>query len=390
MKILITTDLYNVTTNGVVTSIKVLCRELEKQGHDVRILTLSDTRHSYQEGNVTYIASVSIGAIYPDLRMALNYRCPLLREIIAWKPDVIHSQCEFFSYQFAKRLARRLGVPLIHTYHSLYEQYVPYVTHCKFGAKALVGSFSRHRLKKADYIIAPTQKVATALRGYKVRSPIVVIPSGIFMERHNQRLSDAERTALRSQLNIPSDHRILLNLGRLGFEKNLQELLHYTGELLTTDNKLTLLFVGDGPARHSLEALAQELGVAENVRFTGRVEPTQVHRYYQLADLFVNASTSETQGLTYIEAAANGLPLLCRRDPCLEEVLQEGRNGFTYTQKAEFLTALHYILDHPQWCACASQQSRETAQRFSGEHFAAAVENLYLIVSPSKEALCTC
>ncbi len=377
MKVLITTDLYHVTTNGVVTSVMVLSRELEKQGHEVRILTLSDTVHSYQRGNVTYIASASIGAIYPDLRMALKYRSPLIRQLLEWKPDVIHSQCEFFSYQFAKRLARRLNVPLIHTYHSLYEQYVPYVTHCRFGARALVGTFSRVRLKRADHIIAPTQKVADALHAYRVRSPISVIPSGIFMERHGKTLSQQERLALRATLQIPEDHQILLNLGRLGIEKNLGELLHYCKELLAPERKLTLLFVGDGPARQSLEDLTDALGLRGNVRFTGRVEPDAVYRYYQLADVFVNASTSETQGLTYIEAAANGLPLVCRADPCLAQVLEEGENGFTYTQKAEFQNALQFVLADAAWRSRASQRSREIAEQFTGAHFATAVEQLY-------------
>ncbi len=378
MKVLITTDLYTVKTNGVVTSVNVLQEELEKQGHEIRILTLSQTAHTYQDGNVCYIASAPIGYIYPDVRMALTYRSSVIRQIIDWKPDVIHSQCEFFSYQFAKRIARKLDIPLIHTYHTLYEQYVPYLTHCKVGEKRIAGTLSRVRLRKADHLIAPTEKVAKALREYRLKNPVSVIPTGLRMEKHRQMLSAQERRELRLSLGIPEENRVILSLGRLGSEKNLDELLRYLSEMLTPEDKLTMLIVGDGPARQSLEKLTKKLGIAGHVIFTGQVKPSEVYRYYQLGDVFVSASTSETQGLTYIEAAANGLPLVCRKDPCLDDVLTDGKNGFTYTQELEFQERLRYVLDHPQWCETAGQYSREVAQRFTGQQFAAAIERIYL------------
>ena len=100
MKILITTDLYTTATNGVVTSVKNLFDELKGKGHDVRILTLSDSMNSYRDGDVYYIRSMPIG-VYPNVRMPLSYRHKLIKELIEWKPDIIHSQCEFFSFQFA-------------------------------------------------------------------------------------------------------------------------------------------------------------------------------------------------------------------------------------------------------------------------------------------------
>jgi 1,2-diacylglycerol 3-alpha-glucosyltransferase len=124
MKVLITTDLYTTNTNGVVTSVQNLFDELTAKGHDVRILTISDTLHSHQEGAVTYIRSVSMEKVYPNVRMPVSYRHKLIQEIIDWKPDVVHSQCEFFSFQFASRISKITGAPIVHTYHTLYEQYM--------------------------------------------------------------------------------------------------------------------------------------------------------------------------------------------------------------------------------------------------------------------------
>ena len=377
MKILITTDLYTTSTNGVVTSVRNLYEELTEKGHDVRILTLAEGGESYKNGHIYYIKSASIGFVYPDVRMPLSYRSGLIQELIDWKPDVVHSQCEFFSFQFAQRIAKLTGAPIVHTYHTLYEQYVNYVLPGKYLGKQVVRQLSRMRLKKVAKIIAPTGKVENALRGYGVTADIRVVPSGISLEQHHHRLSEAERAEKRRELGIPEHHKVLLNLGRLGTEKNLGELLNFFSEALKYDSRLTFMIVGDGPDKVNLENQAKALGITGHVIFTGMVKPEEVQNYYQLADVFVNASTSETQGLTYIEAAANGLPLLCRKDPCLDEVIQDGINGYEYTSLEEFEEYLSDILMNAEWRKAAAVQSEKIAESFGKEHFVESVETIY-------------
>ena len=167
LKILITTDLYTVTTNGVVTSVQNLFDELTANGHDVRILTISADLHSHKEGSVYYIRSVPLKGVYPDLRMPTSFRHKLIQEIIDWKPDVVHSQCEFFSYQFAARISKITGAPIVHTYHTLYEQYMTsYLVPSKRLGDYLVKMLSRRRLKRVSTLVAPTQKVENTLQGY--------------------------------------------------------------------------------------------------------------------------------------------------------------------------------------------------------------------------------
>lgn len=381
MKVLITTDLYTTGTNGVVTSVRNLMEELGKKGHEVRVLTVSERLKSHKDGNVYYIKSIPLGIVYPDVRMPISYRHRYLRELIAWKPDVIHSQCEYFSYQFAGYISRKTGAPIVHTYHTLYEQYVTYVFPSQRLGASFVGVLSRLRLRKAEAIVAPTQKVENVLKNYGIRNPIHVIPSGIALEQHKNRITEEERKGRRQALGIPEDHTVLLNLGRLGTEKNLTELIGLFSAALTQNKKLTLLIVGDGPARCELEEMAAKLGVSDHVVFTGMVDPAEVHKYYQLGDIFVSASTSETQGLTYIEAAANGLPLLCRRDPCLDEVLVEGCNGYEYEAEAEFCELLDTILDNPDWCRAAGAQSAHIADAFDKSSFAEKIEDVYEAVT---------
>lgn len=378
MKILITTDLYTTETNGVVTSVRNLFDELTAAGHDVRILTISDNLHSHKEGAVYYIRSIPLKVVYPDLRMPISYRHRLIQEIIDWKPDIVHSQCEFFSYQFASRISRITGAPIVHTYHTLYEQYVTsYVVPSRRFSDFLVSELSRLRLRKAATVVAPTHKVESVLLSYGLRAPINVVPSGISLEQHYLRISDQERLKRRRELGIADEDKVLLNLGRLGGEKNLGELIGLFALAREQVGNLKFLIVGDGPARGELEALARKLGVEKDVIFTGMVPPGEVQYYYQLGDVFVSASTSETQGLTYIEAAANGLPLLCRQDDCLEEVLEEGRNGFEYTGSEDFLHAIDAMFHDPAWRENASRRSQEIAASFDKRTFGEAIENIY-------------
>lgn len=382
MKVLITTDLYTTATNGVVTSVRNLMDELVKKGHEVRVLTVSERPRSHKDGNIYYIKSLPLGVIYPDVRMPISYRHRYLRELIDWKPDVIHSQCEYFSYQFAGYISRKTGAPIVHTYHTLYEQYVTYIFPSQRIGAYLVGKLSKYRLRKAEAIVAPTAKVETVLKNYGLNNPIHVVPSGITLEQHKQRITPEERKERRSKLGIPEDALVLINLGRLGTEKNLTELVELFAIARAQNNKLMLLIVGDGPAKKELEDTAARLNVKDYVIFTGMVAPEEVHTFYQLGDVFVSSSTSETQGLTYVEAAANGLPLLCRRDPCLDGVLVEGRNGWEYEAEEEFCEIIDAILDNPGCCQTAGNQSEQIAASFDKSCFAEKIEDIYEAVLP--------
>ncbi len=166
---------------------------------------------------------------------------------------------------------------------------------------------------------------------------------------------------------------ILLSVSRIGKEKNIDELIGYMKHL--TDKKISMVLVGDGPAKENLEKLTEKLGLSDIVKFTGMIAPETVPLYYQMADLFVSASTSEAQGLTYIEALATSTPLLCRKDDCLEGVLQEGLNGYSYINEAEFLHNLELLTKSEKeiMALCA----KRTAARFTKDVFVQSIADLY-------------
>ena len=377
MKILITSDWYIPAVNGVVTSIRNLRRELEARGHEVRVLTLSQTTHSWEEKGVTYLGSIPAGRIYPGARLRTSSTRRWLRELAEWGPDVIHSQCEFSTFFVARRMAEYLHVPLIHTYHTVYEDYTHYFSpSVRFGKKA-VAVFSRWVASQTDCIIAPTTKVRQLLLGYGVSRPVFVVPSGIDLDRFSGEPDPIRQAVLRRSLNIPEENRILVCVGRLAEEKNIDELLKFRAHL--GEAPVTLLLVGDGPDRLRLEGVAAGLNLAAPaVVFAGMVPPAQIADWYQLGDLFVSASTSETQGLTYIEALAAGVPALCRADPCLNGVIREGVNGWQYRNETEFLDKLNRLIAHPQWRGQMSAVVRRSVEPYSAREFARMMESIYL------------
>lgn len=376
MKILITSDWYSPAVNGVVTSVKNLRRELERRGHEVRVLTLSQTHRSWAKDGVTYLGSVAAGLVYPGARLRTALAGKWVRELVEWRPDVVHSQCEFSTFFLARRIAEELDVPLIHTYHTVYEDYTHYFSpSVRFGKKA-VAVFSRWVAAHTGCMIAPTGKVRLLLQHYGVACPVFVVPSGIDLRRFSGEPDPWRLAVLRASLDIPRDRLVLVSVGRLAEEKNIDELLRLRAEL--GGGAVTLLLVGDGPDRPRLERLAADLGLtAPDVVFAGMVPPEQVADWYRLGDLFVSASTSETQGLTYVEALAAGVPALCRADPCLAEVVRDGENGWQYRDRADFRRKLDLFLSQPHRRERLAQNARRTAESYSAQRFAERVETIY-------------
>lgn len=377
MKILITSDWYIPAVNGVVTSVKNLRRELEARGHEVRVLTLSQNRRSYKRDGVTYLGSVAAGLVYPGARLRTALAGKWVRELVEWGPDVVHSQCEFSTFFLARRIAEELEIPLVHTYHTVYEDYTHYFSpNVRFGKKA-AAVFTRWAASHTDCIIAPTAKVRLLLQGYGVEKPVFVVPSGIDLRSFQKEPDPLRQNVLKASLGVPPDRTVLVFVGRLAEEKRVEELLRFRADM--GPGGVSLLLVGDGPDRRRLEGLAADLGLAApDVVFTGMVPAEEVAEWYQLGDLFVSASTSETQGLTYAEALAAGVPVLCRADPCLLGVVRDGENGWQYRDEADFRRKLEEFLARPEGREALSRGARETGEEYSAQRFAERAEAIYL------------
>ena len=377
MKVLITTDWYEPVINGVVTSVMNLSRKLRERGHEVKILTLSRTCHSYIEGDVIYAGSIGMGCIYPQARVKIpTVAGDYMEMLLDWKPDIVHSQCEFSTFFLAKKIASELHIPIVHTYHTVYEDYTHYFSPQKAWGRNIVQLMTRKLANAVETLIAPSDKIRKILEGYQVSCPVEVIPSGISLEKYQACKEEDWREKIRAQLGIPQDALVLVYVGRMAKEKNIEELLEYQQE--AEKYGVILLLVGDGPHLPELKKKAEELKVTEHVIFTGMIAPEEVGHYYQAGDLFVSASISETQGMTYAEALAGGIPLLCRRDGCLEQVVADGENGWQYDDREDFLGRIREWKGMSEDAKSRMQDKAvDSAEKFSSGNFAGRVEKIY-------------
>ena len=374
MKILITTDWYLPAINGVVTSVLNLASGLREAGHDVRVLTLSSSRSSHVDKHVYYVGSIGVGKIYPKARMRAALAAPVIHALIKWKPDVVHSQCEFSTYFMAKKISRVCGCPLVHTYHTVYEDYTKYFSPNAALGKRMACVFSRRVLAGAAGVVVPTGKVRSLLRRYRVKAPIYEVPTGLELERLMERSKTT--SVCRADFGLSDDDFVMLYLGRLGAEKNIGEII----DLMSTSapDYAKLLLVGDGPYRGALEEKVKQLGISDRVIFAGMAPPEHIADYYRLGDVFVSASQSETQGLTYLEAMACGLSLLCRRDDCLHELIKQGENGFMYSDAEGFRNAAAGLAGSKELRSrTALAAERTIKEHYSKEAFASKMIKVY-------------
>lgn len=378
MKILITTDCYTPMINGVVTSIRNLETQLRKRGHEVKILCPSQYLHGESQDNIVRIGSIGAGKFCNGARAAVCFRKSSLQKLIDWKPDIIHSQSEFFSFAMAKRIAAAVNCPIVHTYHTIYEDYTHYFSpSIALGRKAVV-TMTRHVLQYTEAVIAPSHKVETLLHSYGIQKPISVIPTGLDLCRFETRFSAEQREALKCSLGIAPEQKVLLTVGRVAKEKNLAELIRYFAQLSLPH--AVLCIVGGGADLEHLQQLAAEQGIADRVIFTGAISPEKIPLYYQIGDIFLSASQSETQGLTYLEALASGLPLVCRKDACLDGIVIDGWNGGLYTSFESFQKWITAFCENSAVTKQLSRHAVQTAERFSAAGFAEKAEACYQTV----------
>mgnify|MGYP001049452444 CR=1 FL=1 len=376
MKILITADCYTPTINGVVTSILNLETELRRLGHDVKILCPSENFHSSESENVYRIGSVGVGRIYSGARAALRISQSHLQKLIDWKPDIIHSQSEFSSFIMAKRIAAEVNCPIVHTYHTVYENYTHYFSpSITLGRKAVI-VMTKRILRHTKAVIAPSQKIERLLKDYGIEQPIKVIPTGLKLKKFSDEISVNIINELKAKLGIPLKSRVLITVGRAAKEKNIDELIRYFKRLDIENTAFVI--VGGGPYLDALKDLAYAENISDKMIFTGAVEPENIAAYYRLGDIFLSASQSETQGLTYIEALASGLPAVCRRDDCLNDVITNGKNGGQYTDFKEFSELIRTFLFNDELYKSMSENAVQTAQKYSAEKFAKDVETVYM------------
>lgn len=383
MRIGIFTDTYPPFINGVSTSIAMLEHALEAAGHEVFIVTVNPEDLSYKyenEDKIIRIPGIPIG-IY-DYRLTGVYPLRAIDKIKKWNLDVIHSHTEFGVGTFARILARQLDIPLVHTYHTMYEDYVHYITKGYFNksSKKIVEYLTKFYCDKtATELIVPTKKTYDLFKQkYKYDRNVHIVPTGIEVERfYKEQFKKNEIEALAKKVGLKKDDFVILFVGRLGEEKSVDTLIEAHYSIVKNHPNAKLLIIGDGPDAEAFRELAHKLKLDNNVIFTGKVPWDEIPKYYQLATVFATASSTETQGLTVIEAMAASIPVVCLDDEAFRTVVVDDLNGYLFKNKREYRRQVLNLLEHPERLGRLRKQARITADQHSSKYFAEQVLDVY-------------
>lgn len=386
MRVGIFTESYPPLVNGVSTSILMLEHALTKLGHEVFIITVSDNKKDYvleNNGHILRLPSVNLANCY-DYKMTSVYPIKAVNMIKKMNLDVIHSNVEFTVGIFARVVSEQLSIPLVHTYHTNWEDYTHYITKnkkilddiCKKLLKYLVVFFED---KTVTELIVPSNKIYNLFKDkYKFTKNIHIIQTGIETSKfYKENFNQKDINSLKKKLGIKKKDFVVMTVSRLAKEKSVDRIINNHKELVKKYSNMNLLIVGDGPDIDKLKDEAKSLGVSDSVIFTGKVPLSDIPIYYQLGNVFVTASKSETQGLTVVEAISSSLPVVAVKDDSFVNSVIEDFNGFVFTDDEKYINSISKLYDDKELYNRLSNQSRLLSEDFSSEYFALKVLKVY-------------
>ncbi|HVN68208.1 MAG TPA: glycosyltransferase [Candidatus Binatia bacterium] len=350
------TEIYRPVVNGVVASVETLAAGLRSRGHDVYCFAPRMPGYEEADGPVFRMPSLPL-----PTSTAYRLTLPLVsrRNLngVIKRLSLVHVHSPFVTGWMGARYARRYGMPLVYTYHTQLEAYAHYVPFERRATQYAASQLTRAFANLADAVVVPTPAMADRLREIGVTARIEVVPSGIDVAAFG---AGRRNAALRLRAGAEPGDRLILSVGRLAKEKNVELLL--AGLAAARDERLKLAVAGDGPSRADLEARAAALGVADRTRFLGFVSQNELPDLYASADAFAMSSTTETQGLVLAEALAAGLRVIAAECPQNRDVLGEAGSLVAAAPEA-FAAAFEAMPEGPP--DEAARAAREAARRFS-------------------------
>lgn len=381
MRIGLFSDSYKPYQSGVVTSISTLKEELRRHGHEVYIFAPAYPNYEDQEPDIHRYFSVP-SPTNPDFTLAIPGLSGMSGVIRKLNLDLIHVHSPFTMGWVGKLYANKHKIPLVFTYHTLYESYAHYVPVAQDLAREMASKFSTMFCNHCDHIVVPCEEIKDALLAGEVLSPISVIPTGVPLEK----FAGGDPNWLRQQYNIAYDKKILLFVGRLTKEKNLEFLIHAFKEIHYKMPDTVLVLTARGPLEQTLKELCEELGVREDVVFTGALPfETLVHAYHS-ADLFVFSSMTETQGLVLLEAMACGLPVVAVRASGVQDMVDHDVDGLlTECRVDKFSEAVCRVLGSRDTYERLKDNAFKKAHNLSSTNMVKRLEELYLELRPRRQ-----
>lgn len=375
MRVLMVSDVYFPRINGVSTSIQTFRSKLLAEGVEVHLVA-PDYGQCAAEDWITRVPSRPV-PMDPEDRLARWGAMHAAVLAAAGTCDLIHIQTPFFAHYAGLKAARKLGLPVLATYHTLFEEYLqhyaPFLPSSLLRAQAR--AWSRRQCNSLDALVVPSQAMGQRLRQYGVDTPLHVLPTGIPLAQ----FARGDGDAFRARNGIGAGQPVALFVGRVAHEKNIGFLLQAFQVARQRRPDALLLITGEGPAMGELQKEVRRLGLESHVRFLGYLDrQTELPDCYRAANAFVFASRTETQGLVLLEAMAAGLPVVALAEMGTVDILAP-RHGALVPPDDPVLfgAALGDFFDHPESWPALSAEARSYAQEWSDSSMAARLADLY-------------
>lgn len=292
--------------------------------------------------------------------------------------DIIHVHGEYSMAKIAQAYSKKYNVPMVYTWHSLWRDIMYKVTWV-FGliAALYVEHYNIRRLVNAsDIYTVPSMKVyKRAKQVIRLKNDPVLLPSGIQVEPF---LTSDEKhiQSIRYHYRL-ENKKVILFLGRVSREKRILTIIRYMKRMLQRDPNVVVAIVGTGIYTAHIAKWAKRHHLVDSIIFVGAVMNRDTADFYHLANVFVSGSKMETQGLTYIEAMTSKAIVLAQNDPVLEGVINDGKNGFVFNNKKEFLMKLNNILANGERMDDIREAAREKGLQYSSDIYIKRLQEIY-------------
>jgi 1,2-diacylglycerol 3-alpha-glucosyltransferase len=378
MRILMISDVYFPRINGVSTSIQTFRRELHAAGHEtVLIAPEYPSGAAADEPPIIRIPSRYLPRDPEDRLMKLGALRALRRQLAREAFDLVHIQTPFIAHYQGVALARALGVPTIETYHTYFEEYLHHYVPLMPRAvmRFVARRFTVSQCNSLDALVVPSQAMERALLDYGVRCPMHVIPTGMDM----QRFKGGDGARFRADLGIAPDRPVLVHVGRIAHEKNIDFLFRMFAQVVAQRPDAIMVVAGEGPALAHCKSYVRSLGIGEQVRFVGYLSrESALLDCYRSGDLFVFSSKTETQGLVLLEAMALGVPVVSTAHMGTAEIVSPQRGAAVAPDdEARFAKIVLSLLNSRERRAAMSTAARAFAASWSAAAMADRLARLY-------------
>ncbi len=352
MNIVMMTNTFTPHVGGVARSVSAFTQEYRRRGH--RVIVVAPEFGNIPENEIDVIRIPAIQNFNgSDFSVVLPVPKFLTSALEKFEPDIIHSHHPFLIGATALRLAHILELPLVYTSHTMYERYTHYVPGDSQGMKRFVIKLSSSYANMADLVFAPSESVAAVLRERGVTTTIDVVPTGVDIGQYTQ----GSGPGFKAAMNIPAEAFVIGHLGRLAKEKNLDFLTNVVAEFIAHHPQAHFLLVGKGPMEDDILAIFKRKGIADHLHRVGILDQPLSTSAYRAMDVFVFASTSETQGMVVTEAMAAGVPVIAIDAPGVREVVEDKYNGCLLDNQS--IKLFTQALD---WVASLSPAARKQLQ----------------------------